>query len=226
LNTIAPDLREPRTTEIRASLQTRLGEHLVLRLGGTDRRTSRLIQPVNSLALSGNFSMTHVDDTGLNLLDPGDDQVLPIFTRLPASYGADAYVLRNVDGNSARDHGLDLVLERAFRDRWGMLIGATIDATYAWATTGPPVMEWRTGYIVGLLYLGIFASALAFVLYFGLIRAIGPAMAAYSGVLVPVIAMLLSTVFEGYRWSPLAAFGCLLALVGLVIALRARRPVR
>ena len=125
LNTIAADLRAPRTTEILASLQTRLSEHLVLRLGGTDRRTGSLIQPVNTLATHGNFSLTHVDDTGLSLLDAEDDQVLPIFSRLPESFGADAYVLRNVEGNSARDHGLDLVLERPFHDGWGMLIGAT-----------------------------------------------------------------------------------------------------
>jgi hypothetical protein len=125
LNTIAAGLREPRTTEIRASLQARLSKHLVLRLGVTDRWTSRLIQPVNSVEAAGNFSLTHVEDTGLNLLNPDDDHVLPIFSRLPVSFGADSYVLQNVEGNSARDHGLDLVLERAFRGRWGMLIGAT-----------------------------------------------------------------------------------------------------
>ena len=51
--------------------------------------------------------------------------MLPIFNRRPSSYGADAYVLQNVDGNTARDHGLDLVLERPLRGRWGMLVGAT-----------------------------------------------------------------------------------------------------
>lgn len=125
LNTIAADLHAPRTTEIRVSLQTRLTEHLVLRLGGTDRLTYALIQPVNAADTAGNFSLTHVEDTGLNLLGPEDDQLLPIFSRLPLSFGADSYVLRNVEGNTARDHGLDLVLERPFRGRWGMLIGAT-----------------------------------------------------------------------------------------------------
>ena len=77
LNTIAADLHAPRTTEVRVSLQTRLTDHLVLRLGGTDRRTSRLIQPVNAVGTHGNFSLTHVEDTGLNLLDPVDDQRVP-----------------------------------------------------------------------------------------------------------------------------------------------------
>ncbi len=107
-----------------------------------------------------------------------------------------------------------------------MLIGAAIDAGYALATTGAPVFDWRIGYVAGLLYLGIVASAVAFTLYFGLIRTIGPAKAAYNGVLVPVIAMLLSTLFEGYRWSLLAGAGAALALAGLAVALRARRPNR
>lgn len=109
---------------------------------------------------------------------------------------------------------------------WGMLIGAAMDAAFAWVTTGPPVFEWRTGYVAGILYLGLFASALAFTLYFRVIRVIGPAKAAYSSVIVPVIAMTLSTVFEGYRWTPLAAGGAVLTGIGLVIALTARRPAR
>ena len=64
---------------------------------------------------------------------------------------------------------------------------------------------------------------MAFWLYFGIIRRIGPAKAAYSSVLIPVIAMAISTVVEGYRWSPLAIAGGVLAVVGLVIALRAGR---
>ena len=109
---------------------------------------------------------------------------------------------------------------------WAMLIGSSIDAAYAWATVGPPVFEMRLGYVAGLFYLGVVASAVAFTLYFGIIREIGPAKAAYSSVLVPIIAMLLSTLFEGYDWSLLAASGCALALGGLVVAMRARSPAR
>ncbi|QDX26872.1 EamA family transporter [Sphingomonas suaedae] len=109
---------------------------------------------------------------------------------------------------------------------WAMLIGALADGVFAWITTGPPVFDPRPAYIAGLLYLGIVASAVAFPLYFGVLRVIGPAKAAYSSVIIPVLAMLLSTVFEGYRWSLLAGAGAVLAGAGLVLALKARRPAR
>ncbi|OYY79564.1 MAG: EamA family transporter [Sphingomonas sp. 28-62-20] len=107
-----------------------------------------------------------------------------------------------------------------------MLIGAGLDALLAWRLSGPPVIELRPAYLLGLLYLGVMASAIAFTLYFGILRVIGAAKAAYSSVIIPIIAMLLSTVFEGYRWSLLAAAGAALTMLGLVIALRARRPAR
>ena len=109
---------------------------------------------------------------------------------------------------------------------WAMLWGALIDAAWAWITTGPPTFDLRLSYVAGLLYLGILASAVAFSLYFGIIRRIGPGRAAYTSVLVPPIAMTLSTIFEGYRWSWETATGCALTLLGLLISLRARSPAR
>ena len=41
-----------------------------------------------------------------------------------------------------------------------MLIGTAIDAVAAYTLSGPPVIEWRTGYIGGILYLGLLGSAL------------------------------------------------------------------
>ncbi len=107
---------------------------------------------------------------------------------------------------------------------WGMLWGTFFNAVWAAATVGPPVVELRLTYLAGVLHLGLLASAVAFMAYFSVIRAVGPGPAAYSGIITPVIAMALSTLFEGYRWSFLAAAGGLLALAGLAIALTARRP--
>jgi drug/metabolite transporter (DMT)-like permease len=105
---------------------------------------------------------------------------------------------------------------------WGMVYGIVANALFAWTVSGPPVIEARPAYWLGLVYLGLFASALAFPLYFAVMRAVGPGKAAYSSVLVPILAMVFSTLFEGYRWSALAVAGGLIALAGLVIALRSR----
>ena len=105
---------------------------------------------------------------------------------------------------------------------WAMFWGALLDAIIAWVRTGPPVFDPRPAYIAGLLYLGIIASAVAFTLYFNLIRRIGAARGGYVNVLIPVIAMGFSTVFESYRWSVEAVLGGLLVIAGLMIAMRAR----
>ncbi|HEY0595885.1 DMT family transporter [Sphingopyxis sp.] len=108
---------------------------------------------------------------------------------------------------------------------WAMLFGALADGSYAWITTGPPVIEPTPVYLGGVLYLGIIASAVTFPLYFNVIRAIGPGQAAWSSVLIPIIAMGFSTAFEDYRWATLSVAGGVVALIGLVIAV-AKRPER
>ncbi len=107
---------------------------------------------------------------------------------------------------------------------WSMLCGAAGDAVVAWVTSGPPVIEWRVGYFLGIGYLGVFASAIAFSLYFRTIRDIGPAKAAYSSVVIPMLAMGFSTVLEGYRWTLLAVAGSAVAFAGMCIAFSARKP--
>ncbi|UVO55942.1 EamA family transporter [Sphingomonas sp. SUN039] len=107
---------------------------------------------------------------------------------------------------------------------WGMLWGGLMNVALALPTVGAPVFEPRLSYWLGVVYLGVAASAVAFTCYFGVIRAIGPARAAYSGVLTPILAMLISTLFEDYRWTTLAAAGGVVAMAGLLIALSARKP--
>lgn len=120
----------------------------------------------------------------------------------------------------ARRHPLTALLA------WSMAIGALLDATIAFTVAGPPTFDPRPSYLAGLLYLALAASALAFSLYFPVVRKIGPARAAYSSVIVPIIAMTVSTLFEGYRWSLLAGLGAALALGGMLIAMGDRtKPV-
>ena len=105
---------------------------------------------------------------------------------------------------------------------WSMLYGTMIDAALAWTFAGPPVLPADPHYWLGTAYLAIAGSVVTFPLYYRLIREIGAGRAAYHNVLVVIVAMLLSTLLEGYRWSAVAVAGSGLALLGLVIALRAK----
>ena len=106
---------------------------------------------------------------------------------------------------------------------WAMVFGTIADALYAWVTAGPPVFDSSPRQLAGLAYLAIVGSVVTFPLYFALIRDWGPGKAAYNSVAVPVVAMALSTFFEGYQWTLLASGGAVLAMIGLLIALSGRK---
>jgi drug/metabolite transporter (DMT)-like permease len=107
---------------------------------------------------------------------------------------------------------------------WSMLAGAIADALIAALVAGPPVFDPRPAYWGGLTYLALLASALCFTLYFPVVRKVGPGKAAYSSALVPIVAMALSTLFEGYRWTALSVGGAALAIGGILLALMSRKP--
>jgi len=107
---------------------------------------------------------------------------------------------------------------------WSMFWGSVFNILLSWITAGPPVMEMRAGYIAGIFYLAIVGSVITFPLYFTLLREIGAGKAAYASVLVPVVAMMLSTLFEGYTWTALPVAGASLVMIGMIVALRARKP--
>ena len=82
------------------------------------------------------------------------------------------------------------------------------------------VFDFSAGYVLSLLYLAVFGSVVAFGAYLTLLGRIGPDRAAYVTVTFPIIALILSTIFEGLSWSLLQAIGVVLVIVGNVIVLR------
>ena len=106
---------------------------------------------------------------------------------------------------------------------WAMLYGTAIDVVLALLLAGAPVLPRDPQYWLGTAWLALAGSVTTFPLYYGLVRKLGAGRAAYNGVLVVVIAMIISTVLEGYRWTALASGGAALAMIGLVVALRARQ---
>lgn len=106
---------------------------------------------------------------------------------------------------------------------WGLTFGALGNAAYAWALYGAPQFDPRPQYLWGVAYLALIGTVATFPIYTALIRDWGPGKAAYNGVAVPVVAMGLSTMFEGFRWTGLAVGGAVLAMTGLLIALGGRK---
>ncbi|MES2000980.1 MAG: DMT family transporter [Pseudomonadota bacterium] len=106
---------------------------------------------------------------------------------------------------------------------WSMAAGALIDCLIAVAVAGPPVVVSEPAYWLGLVYLALFASVLAFSLYYPVVRRIGPARAAYSSMIVPIIAMGFSTWLEAYRWAGLTIAGAFLVMAGMALALSRSR---
>lgn len=105
---------------------------------------------------------------------------------------------------------------------WSMAIGAVMDGLFALVTSGPPPLPADFRYWAGVSYLALAGSTLTFPLYYMVIRAVGAGQAAWSSVLIPVVAMLISTLLEGYVWTPIAITGSLLVGVGLVLAVRGK----
>ncbi len=106
---------------------------------------------------------------------------------------------------------------------WAMLYGLAADLVFALVTVGPPVLPTAPDFWLGTAYLAIIGSIVTFPLHYNLVRQIGAGRTAYNSIITVVVAMLLSTLFEDYRWTALAAGGMALALIGMVLALRSRR---
>ena len=106
---------------------------------------------------------------------------------------------------------------------WAMLYGTLADFALAFLTAGPPQLPERGSFWLGIGWLALAGSVVTFPLHYTLIREIGAGRAAYNGIVTVIVAMMLSTGFENYRWTPLTLLGAGLALIGLVVALRARQ---
>ena len=106
---------------------------------------------------------------------------------------------------------------------WGMAYGALTAAIVATLRGVPWSFDASTAYVLSLLYLAVAGSVLAFGAYLTLLKRVGGGPAAFVSVLSPVIAMILSTLFEGYLWTWVAAVGVVLAVIGNYVALMPSR---
>jgi drug/metabolite transporter (DMT)-like permease len=103
---------------------------------------------------------------------------------------------------------------------FGMMYGAALVAACAFARGLPFVLDGSVSYLLSLGYLALFGSVLAFGAYLTLIGRIGAERAGYTGAAIPIVALLMSTCFEGLHWHAATALGILLCLAGNFLVLR------
>ncbi|MEO8345061.1 MAG: DMT family transporter [Betaproteobacteria bacterium] len=103
---------------------------------------------------------------------------------------------------------------------FGLAYGSLLAGVVATVLGVPWTFDPRLPYVLSLLYLSVFGSVIAFGVYFTLLNRVGSGTASYTTVSTPVIAMLFSTLFEGYRWTWIAVLGVALAAFGTWYSLR------
>jgi drug/metabolite transporter (DMT)-like permease len=109
---------------------------------------------------------------------------------------------------------------------WGMLYGSIANLVIVLALERPFTFEASASYAFSLVYLAIFGSILAFGSYLHLLERVGAARAGYTGVIIPIVALAISSVFENYRWTPLALLGVAISVAGNVVILSYRPAAR
>lgn len=128
-------------------------------------------------------------------------------------------------GNMASQQAQRLKLPVIQSNAWGMFYGAALTGSYALLSGQSFNFDASPGYVISLLYLAVFGSVVAFGAYLTLLGRIGAHRAGYAVVMFPVVALILSILFEGLELSASIIVGTALVLAGNIAVLRgARQP--
>ena len=102
---------------------------------------------------------------------------------------------------------------------YAMLYGSLVTLLITQVKGTELLFEFTFSYIVSLAYLSIVGSIFAFIFYLKLLENIGPARSSYIGVVMPVIALIISTIFEGLEWTIDLIIGLPILLIGAVLVI-------
>lgn len=102
---------------------------------------------------------------------------------------------------------------------WSMLVGAGIMVIVALVQGASFAIVPSAPYFLSLAYLALFGSIAAFLCYFTLLGRIGPGRSGYVAIMTPVVALVISTMFEDYHWTPAGIAGLLLAVLGNLLVM-------
>lgn len=133
-----------------------------------------------------------------------------------ALLGALVASIGNIVSQGAQNRTLPVVQSNA----WGMLYGAMLTAIISVFRGQEFTFDATFTYIASLVYLAVFGSIVAFGAYLTLLGRIGAHKAGYATVMFPVVALILSLLFEGLRLDVTIVLGTALVLFGNVLVLK------
>jgi len=110
---------------------------------------------------------------------------------------------------------------------YGMLYGSLITLMITQIKGTELLFEYTFSYIASLVYLSVFGSIFAFIFYLKLLEKVGAGRAGYVGVVMPVLALLISTVFENLEWQIDLIIGLPVLIIGAVLVINQKiKPVK
>ena len=102
---------------------------------------------------------------------------------------------------------------------YSMLYGSLVTLLITQIKGTELLFEYSFSYIASLAYLSIFGSIFAFIFYLKLIEKVGAGRAGYVGVIMPVLALLISTIFENLEWQIDLILGLPILIIGAVLVI-------
>jgi drug/metabolite transporter (DMT)-like permease len=110
---------------------------------------------------------------------------------------------------------------------YAMLYGSLVTLSITQIKGTELLFEYSFSYIASLAYLSIVGSIFAFIFYLRLLEKVGAGRAGYVGVVMPVLALLISTMFENLEWQQDLIIGLPILIIGAVLVINQKiKPIK
>jgi drug/metabolite transporter (DMT)-like permease len=110
---------------------------------------------------------------------------------------------------------------------YAMLYGSLVTLLITQLKGTELLFEYSFNYIASLAYLSIVGSIFAFIFYLKLLERVGAGRAGYVGVVMPVLALLISTIFEDLKWQTDLIIGLPILIIGAVLVINQKiKPIK
>jgi len=110
---------------------------------------------------------------------------------------------------------------------YAMLYGSLVTLLITQLKGTELLFEYTFNYMASLAYLSIVGSIFAFIFYLKLLERVGAGRAGYVGVVMPVLALLISTIFENLMWQTDLIIGLPILIIGAVLVINQKiKPIK